>query len=130
VLIVDDHRDALDSLARLLSIVGYDVRATSDPRAAIELADAFRPKIAILDIGLPMMDGYTLAGELRARLGPSAPILVALSGYSQSHDRRRSEASGFALHLVKPVDTEELLRVLDHFATEGSPRTAWTSDAR
>jgi len=119
ILIVDDHRDALDSLSRLLWIEGYDVRATNDSQNAIHLAEMFRPQIAILDIGLPKMDGYTLARELRSRLGQDAPILVALSGYSQPHDRERSEESQFALHLVKPVDTEDLMRELDRLAVGG-----------
>ena len=79
---------------------------------AIALAEVFRPQIAILDIGLPTIDGYTLARELRTRLADSAPLLIALSGYGQPHDRQRSDASGFALHLVKPVDVDELIAAL------------------
>ena len=85
VLLVDDHNDVIVGLSRLLSVLGYDVRATRSPLDAIELAEAFRPQIAILDIGLPMMDGYTLARELRSRLADSPPILIALSGYGQTH---------------------------------------------
>jgi PAS domain S-box-containing protein len=123
VLIVDDHRDALDSLAKLLALVGYDVRAANDPRDAIDLAEVFRPHVAILDIGLPTMDGYTLGRTLHARLSDDPPTLVALTGYSQEHDRRRSEASGFALHLVKPIDAEELVQLLDGLTAGRSPRT-------
>jgi len=112
VLLVDDHNDVIVGLSRLLTVLGYEVRATKSPLEAIELAEAFRPQIAILDIGLPAMDGYTLALELRSRLADSPPLLIALSGYGQAHDRQRSEASGFAIHLVKPVDVDELVAAL------------------
>jgi len=112
VLLVDDHNDVIVGLSRLLTVLGYEVRATKSPLEAIALAEVFRPQIAILDIGLPTMDGYTLARELRSRLADSPPTLIALSGYGQAHDRRRSEASGFAMHLVKPVDVDELVAAL------------------
>lgn len=113
VLIVDDHRDVVKGLSRLLSITGYDVRAALSPTEALEIAAEFQPQVAILDIGLPEMDGYKLAGELRARMRQSSPMLIALSGYSQADDKRRSEASGFAFHLVKPLDIDSLLDVLE-----------------
>jgi PAS domain S-box-containing protein len=112
VLLVDDHTDVVQGLSRLISVLGYDVRAVRDPLDAIELADVFRLQIAILDIGLPIMDGYALARELRTRLADSPPMLIALTGYGQPQDRVRSEASGFALHLVKPVDIDELIVAL------------------
>jgi len=118
VLIVDDHRDVVKGLSRLLSITGYDVRAALSPTEALEIATAFEPQVAILDIGLPEMDGYKLAGELRSRLRDASPVLIALSGYSQADDRRRSEASGFAFHLVKPLDIDALLDVLDKLVAE------------
>ena len=112
VLLVDDHADVVEGLSRLLSVLGYDVRAVHNPLDALELAETFRPQIAILDIGLPMMDGYTLARELRSRLADSPPTLIALSGYGQPQDRHRSDASGFAVHLVKPIDVDELVAAL------------------
>jgi len=113
VLIVDDHRDVVKGLSRLLAITGYEVRAALTPTEALEIVAEFQPQVAILDIGLPEMDGYKLAGELRSRLRESSPVLIALSGYSQADDKRRSEASGFAFHLVKPLDIDVLLDVLD-----------------
>jgi PAS domain S-box-containing protein len=112
VLLVDDHRDVVQGLSRLLSVLAYDVRAAGNSFDAIALAEVFRPQIAILDIGLPTIDGYMLARELRARLADSPPVLIALSGYGQPHDRQRSDAAGFALHLVKPIDLDELLVAL------------------
>jgi len=122
VLLVDDHSDVLEGLSRLLSVLGYDVRAARNPLDAIELAEAFRPQIAILDIGLPTMDGYALARELRTRLG-IPPVLIALTGYGQPHDRQRSEASGFALHLVKPVDVDDLIVALASPLAYDNPTT-------
>jgi signal transduction histidine kinase/ActR/RegA family two-component response regulator len=118
VLIVDDHHDVLTSLSRLLSICGYEVRGALNPTEALNLASEFRPQIAILDLGLPEMDGYTLAAELRSRLRESPPILIALSGYSQAEDKRRSDMSGFALHLVKPLDIDALAGTLDKLVLE------------
>ena len=112
VLVVDDHPEVANGLTRLLRILGYDVRAELNPVDAIAAAAEFRPQIALLDIGLPTMDGYTLAEELRTRLGDSTPVLIALSGYDQPHDRRRSHASGFARHLAKPVDVDDLMDAL------------------
>jgi signal transduction histidine kinase/ActR/RegA family two-component response regulator len=118
VLLVDDHRDVIEGLSRLLSIVGHDVRAAMDPFDAIELAEAFRPEIAILDIGLPGMDGYALARELRIRLSESPPVIIALSGYSQAPNRWQADGSGFAMHLVKPIDIDELVDALDRIVAE------------
>ena len=116
VLVVDDHRDVLNGLTRVLAITGFDVRAALTPTEALALADEFRPQIAILDIGLPEMDGYTLARELRSRLREAPPIMIALSGYIQEEDKQRSETSGFALHLVKPIDVDTLVEALDKLA--------------
>jgi CheY-like chemotaxis protein len=115
VLLVDDHSDVVNGLSRLLMIAGYDVRAALDPIAAIALAEEFRPEIAILDIGLPTMDGHTLARELRTRLA-DPPVLIALSGYSQAKDLAHSEAAGFAAHLVKPIDGSDLVEVIARYA--------------
>lgn len=124
VLIVDDHRDVVKGLSRLLSITGYEVRAALSPTEALQVAVEFQPEVAVLDIGLPEMDGYKLAGELRSRLREASPVLIALSGYSQADDRRRSEASGFAFHLVKPLDIDALLDVLDALVPPTSASSA------
>ena len=116
VLVVDDHRDVAEGLARVLRLVGYETRAALDPASAIAAAEEFRPQIAVLDIGLPVMDGYALAGELRARLGDAMPALIALSGYDRAPDRRRSHDAGFAMHLAKPIDVNDLVDALEELA--------------
>jgi PAS domain S-box-containing protein len=112
VLVVDDNDDAAKMLSVLLAGVGHKVQFATDPAAALSLADGFRPQVAILDIGLPMMDGYALGRELRTRFSGAAPNLIALTGYGQPQDRRRSEEAGFSLHLVKPVNLEILVHFL------------------
>ncbi len=116
VLVVDDNPDGAEMIAGLLSQVGHEVRVAHDASRALTIVAAFRPDVAILDIGLPVMDGYALGRELNARLGDAPPVLIALSGYGQDRDRRRSEAAGFRRHLVKPVDAASLLPLLDELA--------------
>jgi signal transduction histidine kinase/PAS domain-containing protein len=112
VLIVDDNTDAAELLSQLLARRGYRTALAFDGPSAIEAAQRFEPELAILDIGLPVMDGYELAARLRSLLGARAPRMIALTGYGQEHDRARSQAGGFHAHIVKPVDAEELLRAL------------------
>jgi CheY-like chemotaxis protein len=113
VLIVDDNRDAAVMVSILLTRAGHQVEIAVDAAQALAAVAVFRPHIAILDIGLPVMDGYALARELRARLGEGTPILVALSGYGQEQDQLRSVEAGFVRHLVKPVDARRLLELVD-----------------
>ncbi len=110
---MDDNQDGAEMIAGLLSHSGHDVRVAYDASRALAIGDTFRPEVAILDIGLPVMDGYALGRELHARLVDAPPILIALSGYGQERDKRRSEAAGFRLHLVKPIDAASLVPVLD-----------------
>lgn len=112
LLLVDDNADAARVLAELLREHGYDVAVAYDAPAALVLADEFRPEIALLDIGLPVMDGYALALRLHAELGQACPRLIAVTGYGQQHDRERSRKSGFSAHLVKPVEVQQLLELI------------------
>ena len=113
ILVVDDNEDALEMLTDMLRTAGHDVcTATSGP-SALRVVEGFKPEIAILDIGLPAMDGYELATLLRRQMGPDAPCFVALSGYGQESDRVRSEAAGFRMHLVKPIEPMELLASIE-----------------
>ena len=111
VLVVDDNQDNADSLALLLRSFGNEVRTANDGVHALEAVAAFRPQVVLLDIGLPNMDGYEVARELRRRPEGRDVLLVAMTGWGQEEDRRRSQAAGFDEHFVKPVDLE-LLRAL------------------
>jgi signal transduction histidine kinase len=108
VLVVDDNQDAADSLSELLGALGYRPLVAYDPVQAIALASAGMPQVAILDIGLPGMDGFELASHLRRLPAGDGLKLVALSGYGQETDKTRSREAGFAAHLVKPININEL----------------------
>jgi CheY-like chemotaxis protein len=88
-----------------------------DGPQALAAAPGFRPALALVDIGLPVMDGYALGRELRARLGGATPLLIALTGYGQEQDQRRSAEAGFAAHFVKPVDARKLVQMVDTLTT-------------
>ena len=109
ILVVDDNEDARLLLGELLGSVGFEVKHAADGPEALEVLKTFAPTVAVLDIGLPVMDGYDLAIRMRQQLGAATPALIAVTGYGQQTDRRRSEVAGFARHLVKPVDLHQLL---------------------
>ncbi len=109
ILVVDDNEDALLLLGEALAAAGHDVRTASDPVIALDVAGQFKPELAILDIGLPVMDGYELATRIRAALPDAAPRLFALTGHSQQDDRARIREAGFDAHFVKPVEVQRLL---------------------
>jgi len=111
VLVVDDNRDAVESLAVLLRARGHVVETAFDGGGALTVAARFRPDVVLLDIGLPGMDGYEVARRLRRELRP-APLLVALTGYGQEEDRRLALAAGFDEHVVKPASLPGLTALL------------------
>jgi CheY-like chemotaxis protein len=113
VLIVDDNQDAARLLAALLIHHGHATCVALDGPSALRMAQDFGPDIALLDIGLPGMDGYELAGRLRETPGLADVRLMAVTGYGQESDRQRSAAAGFDTHLVKPIDLIELLKHMD-----------------
>jgi CheY-like chemotaxis protein len=112
ILVVDDHVGSATTLATLLRMFGHDVEIAHNGRDALDLAGRFRPRVAILDIGLPDMDGYELAARLLRLPGTKDSTLVALTGYGQDEDRRRSAQAGFHHHVIKPVERETLLTIL------------------
>jgi len=121
VLVVDDNEDARMLLGDILERAGHEVRAADSGPAALGLLDEFEPEIAVLDVGLPAMDGYELGSRLRALLGDRAPALVALTGYGQEADRARSKAAGFTAHLVKPLEAHELIATIDRCLPADEP---------
>lgn len=113
VLVVDDNEDASTVLAMLLGTCGFRTSIATDGASALRVATASAPDIAILDIGLPLMDGYELARQFAADAQLRGTRLVALTGYDQDVDRARTSAAGFAAHLVKPLDFGELRATLE-----------------
>ncbi|WP_116138751.1 ATP-binding protein [Trinickia diaoshuihuensis] len=113
VLLVDDNVDGVQALAELLRECGHRVEAVFDPASALRLVPRFEPEIAVIDIGLPGMDGYELVRRLRAEQASRSCLFVALTGYGQDADRQRSRAAGFHHHFVKPLDPGRLLSLID-----------------
>jgi CheY-like chemotaxis protein len=113
ILVVDDNVDGAESVAMLLEHSGHDVRTATDGADALAIAMQFRPDVALLDIGLPGMNGYELARHLRASGETSKALLVAITGYGQPEDVARSEAAGFDHHVTKPVSLEKLLDLVN-----------------
>ncbi|MBB3259381.1 signal transduction histidine kinase/DNA-binding response OmpR family regulator [Paraburkholderia bannensis] len=112
ILIVDDNRDAADSLGVLLELLGAQVRIVRDGKAALAMFDSWPPDVVLLDIGMPGMDGYEVARRARAHPASAAVLLIALTGWGQDEDRRRSKEAGIDFHLVKPVDMRALHQLL------------------
>jgi CheY-like chemotaxis protein len=112
ILVVDDNRDAAESLALLLRLVGHDVRVVYDALQVVPMAETYRPELVLLDIGLPGMDGYKVAQRLRLEPWARQTTLVALTGYAGEEDRRLAESAGFDHHVVKPVDFDTLRKLL------------------
>jgi DNA-binding response OmpR family regulator len=116
VLVADDNRDAADSLQRVLTLYGHDVQVCYDGTAAIRMAQEFRPRVAVLDIGMPGTNGFQVASALRAQAG-ARPALIALTGWGQESDRRKALEAGFDFHLTKPVDPGVLNDLLVEIAS-------------
>jgi CheY-like chemotaxis protein/two-component sensor histidine kinase len=112
ILVIEDHRDAAESLRTLLEILGHEVRVAFTGREGVDAALEWRPDVVLSDIGLPELDGYEVARQLRREPDFESVLLVALTGYNGDDDRRRSKDAGFDHHLVKPADVRELQRVL------------------
>jgi signal transduction histidine kinase len=119
ILVVDDNRDGADMLALSLSTLGHQAVAVYEPLRVIEGAKAFLPELAFLDVGMPSLNGYELAALLKRQPWASHLLLVALTGWGQEEDRRRSAAAGFDKHLVKPIELETIKEVC-HWAAQSS----------
>jgi signal transduction histidine kinase/CheY-like chemotaxis protein len=117
VLVVDDNEDAAESLGALLRMMGADVRVAMDGWTALEIFDAFKPAAVFLDLGMPDMDGFEVAHQIRSRPNTQDTVLIALTGWSQERDRRRTAEAGFNRHLAKPADLETLQSVLTSLAS-------------
>ena len=124
ILVADDNRDAANSLANMLKLSGHEARIVYDGQEALLAAQAFQPDVALIDIGMPRLNGYEVARGLREFAGDRRMLLVALTGWGQPDDKRRSDAAGFDWHLVKPADPALLHRLLEEMpARAPRPRT-------
>jgi two-component system OmpR family response regulator len=118
VLVVEDDADLATHLQKWLGRQGYEVRVVSDGAGAVREAGASPPDVVLLDIGLPGIDGYQVAERVHREVAPTlpkVPLLIAVTGRAEEADQRRSREAGIDLHLVKPLDPDQLLRVLQRF---------------
>jgi signal transduction histidine kinase len=120
ILVADDNNDALESLATLLQLSGHEVYTAANGAVALESAEQHRPEVALLDIGMPKLDGYEVARRIRAQPWGARITLVALTGWGQDSDRRRSQEAGFDSHLVKPLDLDKLTDLLATLPSAGA----------
>jgi CheY-like chemotaxis protein len=112
VLVVDDSVDAAESLAMLLAFDGHEIHKAHDGADAVRTAERVRPDVVLMDIGLPILNGYEACRRIRSQAWGTAVTMVAITGWGQEEDHKQSDAAGFDLHLVKPVDHDKLLRVV------------------
>jgi PAS domain S-box-containing protein len=113
ILVADDNRDAADTLSALLELDGHEVRTAYDGGEALNIAERFAPQIALLDIGMPHLDGYQIARRIRGQAWGSSMLLVALTGWGQEQDRRQATEAGFNCHLVKPGDPQKITALIE-----------------
>jgi CheY-like chemotaxis protein len=113
ILVVDDNADAAESMAVYMRMHGHDVKTVTDAMQALTCLEAFAPEVAIIDIGLPGMNGYELAGSIRANTAIATPVMLALTGYGQAEDFDRSRDAGFHHHFVKPADLKSIQAVVE-----------------
>ena len=116
ILVVDDNRDATDSLGMMLSMLGMEVRRGYDGEEAVQLAGAFRPQVILLDIGLPKLNGYEACLRIRQHTWGKSIVVIAVTGWGQADDKLKAQDAGFDLHLVKPVDPRHLIDLLSTFS--------------
>ena len=129
ILIVDDNIDSADSLAMLFEITGNKTYTAHDGVEAVEAIEKYRPEVVLLDIGLPRLDGHEVCRRVRAQTWGREIVMIALTGWGQEEDRRKSEEAGFNGHLVKPVDYDRLLELV-RSSTEAQRKSLISTTSR
>ena len=119
VLIVDDNQDAAESIALFLQLEGHEVKTVREPMAALASVPVFAPEVVLLDIGLPMIDGYEVARRMRQMPATRDALIVAVSGYGQPEDKQRAAQAGFDQHFVKPTDPHLLVELIAQWQRDG-----------
>jgi CheY-like chemotaxis protein len=126
VLLVDDQPDIVESLALILRGSGYSVHTAEDGVWALQVAETLRPDVMVVDLGMPRMDGFQLARRVRQQPWGNRTILIAVTGWGQAEDRRRARDAGFDHHLVKPVDPDAVIRLMEAWSTTSANLDAST----
>jgi CheY-like chemotaxis protein len=117
ILVADDNRDSADSCRMLLESSGYEVRVAYSGQQAFDIAANFRPDVALLDIGMPQMNGYQVARRLRSAEWGAEPMLIAMTGWGQESDKQHAREAGFDRHLTKPIDMDRLMLIIEQRAS-------------
>jgi CheY-like chemotaxis protein len=120
VLVVDDSPDNLELLSMAMTMWGHEAVVLQDSTLALSTAVEFLPQVVFLDLGMPDVDGWEIARQLRQHTALAGTFLVALTGYGREEDQAKSQAAGFDLHLLKPVDLEEIETILKKLSQSGS----------
>lgn len=124
VLVVDDNRDTVETLAMLLKLSGHQVAIATEGTQAVQNAVLFQPDVVLLDLGLPRMHGHEVCRQIRERVAPHRPLMVAITGHGQKDVQRQSFEAGFDAHLLKPVDYDQLALLIDgHCDSRGATPT-------
>lgn len=121
ILLVDDQPDIITTLSTLFRMVGFEVMGATNGRDALKIAAEFCPNVILLDIGLPILNGYQVARRLRAESAMDATPIIAMTGYGDVEHRERSREAGFDCHLVKPVGFDVLLKTFSRFGVRPGP---------
>ena len=121
LMVIDDNKDAADSMALLVETAGHRVRTAYDGQEALDLASIFAPDVLLLDLGVPGLNGFEIARRIRRQPWGRKVALIAVTGWGQEQDRQRTAEAGFDAHLIKPVGTADLLRALRSCAPTASP---------
>ncbi len=116
---MDDNRDSAISLGMMLELMGNEVRTAHDGLEAVKAAEVFRPDVVLMDIGLPKLNGYEAARRIRGQTWGGDMVLIAVTGWGQEDDKRRSKEAGFNFHMVKPVEPAALEKLLAGLLTPG-----------
>ena len=124
ILLVEDNDDTAWSMAALLGRHGYEIEVTKDGPSALQVSATYQPDVVLLDIGMPEMDGWQLARQIRQQQNGRQPVLIAVTGYATTADRQRSQEAGINLHFAKPADPKELLEVLAKLSQIGRQELA------
>jgi DNA-binding response OmpR family regulator len=119
VLLVDDDQDVARSMSRFIRLLGHDIRVAFDGVEAVEMAGEFKPDVVLMDIGLPKVNGYDVAREMRSKPWGEKMMLVAVTGWGRESDRRRSHEAGFDRHLTKPMEPDMLEALLNSCSSRG-----------
>jgi CheY-like chemotaxis protein len=119
IVVVDDNADAADSLRLVLEDMRHQVRVARNGLEAVDIARAFAPNLIFMDVGMPEMDGLEATRRIRSESHGEAPVIVALTGWGQAHDRDRTRDAGADCHVVKPISAEELVQIIESIETSG-----------